>query len=94
MPNARTQKYLGYIGTIGVLTSCFGCGLIANNQVRAGNVFLVAAWFILVPLFGYLLSTRRRMKRVVRARTAHKQEELDALAAAMRGEGEDLKRDA
>jgi hypothetical protein len=80
LPSAKTQRYLGYIGTIGVLTACFGCGLAANNQIRASNVFLIAAWFILVPLFGYLISARRQMKRVVRARSARRQEELDALA--------------
>ena len=84
MPSAKTQKYLGYIGTIGVLTACFGCGLAATNQMRAANVFLIAAWFILVPLFGYLISTRRQMKRVVRARSAQRQAELDALANALR----------
>ncbi len=85
MPNAKTQKYLGYIGTIGVLTACFGCGLAANNQMRASQIFLIVAWFILVPLFGYLISTRRHMKKVVRTRNAGRQEELDALAGVMRG---------
>ncbi|HKP52589.1 MAG TPA: hypothetical protein VJ183_08045 [Chloroflexia bacterium] len=84
MPSAKTQKYLGYIGTVGVLTACFGCGLAANNQMRAANIFLITAWFILVPLFGYLISTRRHMKRVVRTRTAQRQAELDALATALR----------
>jgi hypothetical protein len=83
LPSAKTQKYLGYIGTIGVMTACFGCGLAANNQLRASNVFLIAAWFILVPLFGYLISTRRQMKRVVRTRSARRQEELDALARVL-----------
>gem|GEM_PF-6056459 len=84
MPSAKTQKYLGYIGAIGVLTACFGCGLAVNNQMRASTIFLIAAWFILVPLFGYLISTRRHMKRIVRTRTAQRQAELDALASALR----------
>lgn len=83
MPNAKTQKYLGYIGTMGVLTACFGCGLAANNQMRAAQIFLLVAWLILVPLFGYLISTRRHMKKIVRAHSAHRQEELDALASVL-----------
>jgi hypothetical protein len=83
LPSAKTQRYLGYIGAIGVMTACFGCGLAANNQIRASNVFLIAAWFILVPLFGYLISARRRMKQVVRTRSARRQEELDALASVL-----------
>jgi hypothetical protein len=86
LPSAKTQKYLGYIGAIGVLTACFGCGLAVNNQMRASTIFLIAAWFILVPLFGYLISTRRHMKRIVRVRTAQRQAELDALANALREE--------
>jgi len=84
VPSSKTQRYLGYIGAMGVLTACFGCGLVANNQITAGNVFLIAAWFILVPLFGYLISARRQAKRVVQARAVRKQEELDALAAVAR----------
>ncbi len=87
LPNAKTQKYLGYIGTIGVLTACFGCGLAANNQMRASQIFLIVAWFILVPLFGYLISARRHIKKVVRTRNLHRQEELDALAMAVQESG-------
>jgi hypothetical protein len=85
-PSAKTQRYLGWIGAVGVLTACFACGLIANNQVNASVVFFIAAQAILVPLFLVLISTRRRIKRVVRSRdatrTAQRQAELDALGEA------------
>ncbi len=53
--------------------------------MRAAQIFLLVAWLILVPLFGYLLSTRRHMKRVVRAQSTHRQDELDALSSVMQG---------
>ncbi len=80
MPNPKTQRYLGMIAITGVLLSCFGCGLAANNQTNAATAFLVLAWLILVPLFGYLISIRRRTKRVVRMHDVQRQQELDALA--------------
>ena len=80
MPNPTTQRYIGMIAITGVLLSCFGCGLAANNQTNAATAFLVLAWLILVPLFGYLISIRRRTKRVVRKQDEQRKEELDALA--------------
>ncbi|HYO50223.1 MAG TPA: hypothetical protein VEW94_10265 [Chloroflexia bacterium] len=80
MPNSRTQRYIGMIATIGVLLSCFGCGLAANNQINAATAFLVLAWLILVPIFGYLISVRRHTKRVVRKQDEQRKQELDALA--------------
>jgi cytochrome c biogenesis protein CcdA len=79
MPNAKTQRLLFFFGFVGVLTSCFGCGLAFNNQIGAAQVALIVAWLILVPLFGYLISTRRRLKKVVRRKEALQQEELSAL---------------
>jgi len=74
---------MAWIGLVGVLTACFGCGLIVQNQIRASLVFLIAAQFILVPLFVYLISIRRGTKRVIRKReathSAQRQAELDAL---------------
>ena len=70
-----------WIGTIGVLMACFGCGLITQNQFNAANAFLILSWLILVPLFGYLLRTRRRLKRVVRRQDEQRQQELDALGS-------------
>jgi hypothetical protein len=64
-----------------VLTSCFGCGLLANNQWLAGQVFLIAAWLILVPLFGFMLRAYRATKRVVRRKEERQEEELAALSA-------------
>ena len=82
MPDPRTQRYLGWIAFFGVFASCFGCSLYANNQVRAALVFLVLAWIILVPMFVYLLRTRRQLKRVAHERDTQRQKELDALAGA------------
>ena len=79
MPNAKTQRLLFFFGFVGVITSCFGCGLAFNNQIGAAQVALIVAWLILVPLFGYLISTRRRLKKVVRRKEALRQEELSAL---------------
>ena len=79
MPNAKTQRLLFFFGFVGVMTSCFGCGLAFNNQIGAAQVALIVAWLILVPLFGYLLSTRRRLKKVARRKEARQQEELSAL---------------
>ena len=81
MPDPRTQRYLGWIAFFGVFASCFGCSLYANNQVRAALAFLVLAWIILVPVFVYLLRTRRQLKKVSRVQDARKQQELDALAS-------------
>ena len=69
------------IATTGVLLSCFGCALAANNQINAATAFLVLAWLILVPTFGYLISVRRRTKRVVRKQDEQHKQELDALAS-------------
>lgn len=80
MPNPRTQRYVGWIATLGVLTSCMGCGLLIRNEVNASIAFLILAQLILLPTFVYLLRTRRRLKRVARTRDEQKQEELDALA--------------
>jgi hypothetical protein len=80
LPNPRTQRYIGMIAITGVLLSCFGCGLAANNQINAATAFLVLAWLILVPIFGYLISVRRRTKRVVRKQDEQRKQELDALA--------------
>ena len=79
MPDAKTQRRLFIIGFVGVMMSCFGCGLAFNNQIGASQVALIVAWLILVPLFGYLLSTRRRLKKVVRRKEARQEEELSAL---------------
>lgn len=81
MPDPRTQRYLGWIAFFGVFASCFGCSLYANNQVRAAVAFLVLAWIILVPVFAYLLRTRRHLKKVSRVQDVRKQQELDALAS-------------
>ena len=81
MPDSRTQRYLGWITFLGVFASCFGCGLYANNQVNAGVAFLVLAWIVLVPIFVYLLRTRRRLKKVSRIQQAQRDQELEALAS-------------
>lgn len=81
MPDPRTQRYLGWIAFFGVFASCFGCSLYANNQVRAAVAFLVLAWLVLVPVFVYLLRTRRQLKKVSRGQAVRKQQELDALAS-------------
>ena len=49
MANRRAQRYLIWIGAVGVLTSCLGCSLIVSNQpgqLTAARIFLVAgeAW--------------------------------------------------
>jgi uncharacterized membrane protein YfcA len=79
MPDAKTQRLLFIFGFVGVVMSCLGCGLAFNNHIGAAQVALIVAWLILVPLFGYLLSTRRRLKKVVRRKEARQQEELSAL---------------
>ena len=81
MPTARTQRLLFIIGFVGVMMTCFGCGLAFNNQIGAAQVAFIIAWLILVPLFGYLISTRRRLKKVVRRREARQEEELAALGS-------------
>lgn len=81
MPTAKTQRILFLVGTSGVLFSCLGCGLLANNKWLAGQIALVLAWLLLVPLFGYLISTRRRLKKVAKRREVRQQEELSALAS-------------
>ncbi|HEX8218457.1 MAG TPA: hypothetical protein VF914_04490 [Chloroflexia bacterium] len=79
MPDAKTQRLLFVFGFVGVLMTCLGCGLAFNNRIGAAQVALIVAWLILVPLFGYLISTRRRLKKVVRRKEARQQEELSAL---------------
>ncbi len=81
MPNAKAQRYLFLFGFAGVMMSCFGCGLAANNKLAAAQIALVLAWLILVPLFGYLLRTRRHLKKVVRKQTVRQEEELEALGS-------------
>lgn len=81
MPNPKTQRYLFIFGFAGVMTSCFGCGLAANNKIAAAQLALILAWLILVPLFGYLLRTRRQLKKVVRKQTVLQEEELGALGS-------------
>ena len=80
MPDQKTQRYLFWIGFVGVFSACFGCGLAARNEINAANAFLILAWLILVPLFGYLLRTRRYTKRIVRQREERRQAELEAQA--------------
>lgn len=80
MPDPNTQRYIGLVATVGVLTSCFGCALMARNEVSASLAFLILAQLILLPTFVYLLRTRRSLKRVARTREARRKEELDALA--------------
>ena len=81
MPDPKTQRYLGWIAFFGLFASCFGCGLYTQNQISAGTAFLVLAWVILVPVFVYLIGTRRRLKKATRAREAQRTQELDALAS-------------
>lgn len=81
MPTPKTQRTLALVGTAGVLASCFGCSLAAANQMAASTVLLVIAWLLLVPLFGYLLRTRRRIKKVLRQQSAQSEQELEALAS-------------
>jgi uncharacterized membrane protein YfcA len=89
MPDAKTQRILFIAGFVGVMMSCLGCGLAFNNQIGAAQVALIVAWLILVPLFAYLLSTRRRLKKVVRRKEARQQEELSALGTLGQEIGED-----
>jgi hypothetical protein len=81
LPDAKTQRYIGWIAFVGVLTSCFACSLLWQNQLTAGIVFLIAAELILAPVFVYLLRTRRRMKKVVAQTEAEREAELEALAS-------------
>ena len=81
MPDARTQRIVGWIAVIGVLTSCFACSLLWQNQLIAGIVFLIAAELILAPVFVFLLRTRRRTKKVAAQLEAERTAELDALAS-------------
>ncbi len=81
MPDSKTQRYLGWIAFFGVFASCFGCGLYANNQIQAAVAFLVLAWIVLVPVFVYLLRTRRQLKKVSRIQQIQRDQELDALAS-------------
>ena len=92
MPSAKTQRYLMWLGIIGTFTSCFGCSLAFNNQLNAARAFLILAWLILVPLFGYLIMMRSRAsaqykRRLARreaeaARQASGQAEVDSLLEA------------
>ncbi|HET9493813.1 MAG TPA: hypothetical protein VFR15_06255 [Chloroflexia bacterium] len=94
MPDAKTQRYIGWIAIIGVLTSCFACSLLWQNQLTAGIVFLIAAEAILAPVFVFLLRARRKTKKIAAQTEAERAAELDALAGvgsiseAPRGEGE------
>jgi ABC-type bacteriocin/lantibiotic exporter with double-glycine peptidase domain len=77
MPDAKTQRLIGWLAFAGVLATCFGCGLLWQNQVVAAVIAFVIADLIIVPTFVYLLTTRRRLKKVVRRR---EEAQLDALA--------------
>src|SRR5438270_12701254 len=84
----RTQRYLVWIGFVGVLTSCFGCSLLISNQssqLMAARVFLIAAQVILIPLFVYVIILRNRAaaqyKRRQERRAARQQRELETLAS-------------
>jgi hypothetical protein len=88
LSNPKTQRYLIWIGALGVLTSCMGCSLIVANQpgqLTAARVFLIAGEVILVPLFVYLILLRNRASatytRRLRKQEARKQRELEALAS-------------
>jgi hypothetical protein len=88
LANANAQRYLIWIGALGVLTSCLGCSLIVSNQpgqLTAARIFLIAGEVILVPLFVYLLLLRNRASaaytRRLRKQEARKQRELEALAS-------------
>ena len=81
MPDAKTQRYIGWIAIIGVLTSCFACSLLWQNQLTAGIVFLIAAEAILAPVFVFLLRARRKTKKIVAQTDAERAAELDALAS-------------
>src|SRR3954447_23454623 len=87
LPTSRNQRYLVWLGALGVFVSCFGCSLIVSNQsgqLTAARVFLIAGEVILVPLFIYLLIQRNRAsalyKRRLEKAEARKQRELEALA--------------
>lgn len=84
MLNPKTQRYLGWIGVVGTLVSCFGCTLAFRNEMNAARAFLILAWLILVPLFLYLIVLRSRAsaeyKRRLRRQEAQAQRELEALA--------------
>jgi Flp pilus assembly protein TadB len=88
LPDARTQRYVGWIAIIGVFTSCFACSLLWQNQLIAGIVFLIAAEVILAPVFVFLLRTRRRTKKVAAQIEAERAAELDALASVGRAMGQ------
>jgi ABC-type bacteriocin/lantibiotic exporter with double-glycine peptidase domain len=77
MPNARTQRLIGWLVFVGVLATFLGCGLIWQNQMTAAVIALVFAELIILPTFFYLLTTRRRLKKIVRRK---EEEQLDALA--------------
>jgi ABC-type bacteriocin/lantibiotic exporter with double-glycine peptidase domain len=77
MPNARTQRLIGWLVFVGVLATFFGCGLIWQNQMTAAVIALVFAELIILPTFFYLLTTRRRLKKIVRR---NEEKQLDALA--------------
>ena len=81
MPDAKTQRYIGWIAFIGVLTSCFACSLLWQNQLTAGIVFLIAAEVILAPVFVFLLRARRKTKKIVAQTEVEHAAELDALAS-------------
>ncbi len=82
MPNPKTQRYIGLLATLGVLTSCFGCSLLYGNQLNAARAFLLLSWLILVPLFVYLLTTYRRNKTAYRRQLQQREKELEALGSA------------
>jgi hypothetical protein len=77
MPNANTQRLIGWLILAGVLATLLGCGLIWQNQMTAAVIAIVIADLIILPTFFYLIATRRRLKKVVRSR---EEEQLDALA--------------
>ena len=88
MSNPKTQRYLIWIGALGVLTSCMGCSLIVSNQpgqLTAARIFLVVGEIILIPLFIYLILLRNRASaaytRRQRQQEARQQRELEALAS-------------
>ena len=88
LANRRAQRYLIWIGAVGVLTSCLGCSLIVSNQpgqLTAARIFLVAGEVILLPLFAYLILLRNRASaaytRRLRKQETRKQRELEALAS-------------
>lgn len=84
MPTPKAQRLLAFLAIMGTLVSCFGCTLAFNNQMNAARVALIVAWIILVPLFVYLIVTRRRSKSLqkqeLQAHEEQLQKELEALA--------------